>query len=536
MNKYTLTGFSVAGGILTGLAWTDWCSGLILLVSLTPFLFIENHIFKNPREYTVNSYFLYLLPGFVIFGLLTIGWIRVISVAAAICVVMCVAFLMSLTIWAAHIIRIKAGNLVGAFAFIVLWLSMEFVCLKINLLSPWLNLGNGLSKDILFIQWYEVTGTAGGTMWILLSNLTFLGFLTGASGKKRNSVFLFIIWIMILIVPSAFSVYRYRSVSSSTKHQAEVVVVQPNFDPYNEKYTIPFEIQLDKTLSLAGSAVTEKTLWVVTPETTIDDPVNENCIENDRYIVMLRQFNRKHPGISVVTGMVTWKPEPAGTGNNQKAESDYKNITGYSLRFNSAVKTDTSPNIEINHKSKLVPGFENAGSGNLLNLAKRILPDLGGTVWGYGIQNERECFTSPKSFTVAPVICYESVYGEYVSEYIKKGAEAIFIITNDGWWKNTHGYEQHLHYASLRAIETRRPVVRAANTGISCFIDLKGQITSRTEWWKKDVLKEVISPESAITPYVRYGDVILYLSVIMSILLFFLVFFIKPFIDRTEKF
>jgi len=69
---------------------------------------------------------------------------------------------------------------------------------------------------------------------------------------------------------------------------------------------------------------------------------------------------------------------------------------------------------------------------------------------------------------IAPIICYESVFGEFVTDYVKKGAQALFIITNDGWWKNTNGYKQHLYFASLRAIETRRQVVRAANTGVSC--------------------------------------------------------------------
>ena len=106
----------------------------------------------------------------------------------------------------------------------------------------------------------------------------------------------------------------------------------------------------------------------------------------------------------------------------------------------------------------------------------KLLPSFGGTKWGYGVQKERSCFEHPAdSLKIAPVICYESVFGNYVADYVRNGAEAIFIITNDGWWKNTNGYMQHLSYASLRAIETRRPVARAANTGISCIIDIRGK-------------------------------------------------------------
>ena len=96
--------------------------------------------------------------------------------------------------------------------------------------------------------------------------------------------------------------------------------------------------------------------------------------------------------------------------------------------------------------------------------------------------------------------------------YVKNGAEALFIITNDGWWKNTNGYKQHLYYASLRAIETRRPVARAANTGISCIIDIRGKRTAETEWWTPAVIKGEIIPETRITPYVKYGDYLLKIS------------------------
>ncbi len=123
------------------------------------------------------------------------------------------------------------------------------------------------------------------------------------------------------------------------------------------------------------------------------------------------------------------------------------------------------------------------------------------------------CFThSSTSMKIAPVICYESVFGKFVTDYIKKGAEAMFIITNDGWWKNTNGYKQHLYFASLRAIETRRPVARAANTGVSCMIDIRGKRTIETNWWTKAVIKGEIFPETRITVYVKYGDYLLQIS------------------------
>ncbi|MEZ4955756.1 MAG: hypothetical protein R2825_19500 [Saprospiraceae bacterium] len=80
---------------------------------------------------------------------------------------------------------------------------------------------------------------------------------------------------------------------------------------------------------------------------------------------------------------------------------------------------------------------------------------LGGALEGHGISHQRKAFVS-SSGKVAPVICYESVFGDYHAGYIRGNVKAIFIVTNDGWWDNSPGFKQHLKFASLRAIETRK--------------------------------------------------------------------------------
>jgi apolipoprotein N-acyltransferase len=121
---------------------------------------------------------------------------------------------------------------------------------------------------------------------------------------------------------------------------------------------------------------------------------------------------------------------------------------------------------------------------------------------------------------IAPVICFESIYGEYVTEYIRNGANLIFIITNDGWWDNSAGYKQHLNYAQLRAIETRRSIARSANTGISAFINQRGEIINMTEWWIRDAIKETIRTNSKLTFYVKYGDYFGRLASFLAIFVF----------------
>jgi apolipoprotein N-acyltransferase len=534
MNRNKLVALSVTGGVLSGLAFTGWCSGLILLISFVPFLIIENHLFINRKKFSPNAYFTYIIPGFIIFSIIAIGWMRVASMTGAIAVILGLSFLMAFSFWLAHIIRLRSGIFSYHIAVITFWLSYEFISLNVNIVSPWLNLGNGLAKDILFIQWYEITGTSGGTLWILTSNLMLTAFLNTPFQKTRKRSFLIILWILILIIPATLSFLRFSNLKNSTDNPSEVVIIQPNSDPFSLKFSIPFEEQMKDVISMAERSASTKTTWIITPETTVDDPVNLDSLNNNKYVSMLRNLAFRFPGASVVTGMVSYKIYPESDSPPTVSARITDESEKYSDHFNSAFRIDTGLTQQYYHKSKLVPGIEMQFSNGPGRFISRILPFLGGTPWGYGIQKERTCFDHiTDSVKVAPVICYESVFGQFVTGYVKNGANALFIITNDGWWKNTNGYKQHLAYASIRAIETRRPVARAANTGVSCIIDIRGKRIAETEWWTKDIIKGDIYPESQITPYVKYGDFLLRISVFISLILLAGIFIIVPLRKKT---
>jgi len=527
MNKYTLVLLSVTSGVLSGLAWTDWCPGMILLIGFVPFLIIENYLYLNRKRYSHNAFFVYILPGFVVFCLLALGWVRIATTVGALFIIIILSFLMALTMWMAHRVRLASGDSAGIISFIAFWLAFEYICLNTDILTPWLNLGNGLAKEPALIQWYEVTGVGGGTLWLLTSNIIMAIFIVQWLQKRKGNAGNLILWLIVIIIPAALSLSRFNDVRTSNNTEYEIVIIQPNYDPYKEKFVIPFEVQLRRVLDLAKLAITDRTSWILTPESTVDDPVNEGHTNDNKYVRMIREKLSYYPGAAFMTGMISYRDTRSDPG---KAVPD-PGADGTKLllneHYNSAFNIDTGTHMAIYHKSKLVPGIElqfNSFAGRIIT---DILPYFGGTQWGYLSQKERTCFLHHlNGFSVAPVICYESVFGRYITDYVRKGAQALFIITNDGWWKYTNGYKQHLWYASLRAIETRRPVARAANTGISCFIDIRGVIIQSTKWWQPAVMRGVVTPETHLTPYVKYGDLLmktaLYASAVI-ILVYFIV-------------
>ena len=150
------------------------------------------------------------------------------------------------------------------------------------------------------------------------------------------------------------------------------------------------------------------------------------------------------------------------------------------------------------------------------------LLNMGGTVISRGTQPNRGVFELDNGVKIAPIICYESVYGEYVTEYIRNGAQLLAIITNDGWWSESQGYKQHLSYARIRSIETRRNIVRSANTGSSAIINKSGEIITKLDYNTKGVINAKVGISNLVTSYVKYGDFIFRFSLFFfSIIVFY---------------
>jgi apolipoprotein N-acyltransferase len=98
------------------------------------------------------------------------------------------------------------------------------------------------------------------------------------------------------------------------------------------------------------------------------------------------------------------------------------------------------------------------------------------------------------------------VYPGWIRKFVQNGAGFITVITNDGWWGNTSGHEQHFSYARLRSIEFRRWVVRSANNGISGVIAPDGSVKKRTEYWASTAFRYQVPVLTNQTIYARFGD------------------------------
>ncbi len=467
-------------------------------------------------------------------NILSTWWVLNATIVGGIAAILLNALFMALVLVFFHYVRMKTNNLTGYSAFIILWVSFEYFHLNWQCSWPWLTLGNGFANWANCVQWYEYTGVLGGSLWILGSNIVFTRLVkriwidktevkveaeaeTVQKKSKRNAILAAISIVVVPLILSAIvgMVYDLNHVIIKVPVKkgirdpniVNVVVVQPNIDPYNEKFSGNFMAQLNKMLALADSKVDSTTDYVVFPETALTDPnIWENNWDANPSIVVLKNYMARHPHLSLVTGASTNRDYSKGDSLPESARK-YIDGGGYYDSYNTAIQMNSNYKLQYYHKSKLVPGVESMPFQKLLGPIADLAFKLGGASGTLGTQKEPSVFYNPNSkIKVGVAICYESIYGEYIGEYVQKGANLIFIITNDGWWQDTPGYRQHLCYARLRAIENRRCIARAANTGISAFIDAKGNITQHTEWWQPAVLSDRLVVYSGLTFYAQYGD------------------------------
>ncbi len=497
-------------GILLWASWPVSPFTFLIFVAFLPFLWFEDTC-NNRLHFFSRTYFMLL-----IWNAATTWWVCNSTIPGGIAAILANSLLMCIPLLGFYTVKRRLGERAGYIALVVFWLTFEYIHLNWQLSWPWLTLGNVFASHPGWVQWYEYTGTSGGTLWILLINiLLFLGIKYRKSPHASDSWYT-IAFPALLIVPLFLS-YRVKPEGKSTiSAEKNIVVVQPNIDPYQKFEMAGQQEQLQLLIRLSETQIDSNTAVVVWPETAINasSGIDEARLNENSFLLPVWDFLARHPRSKLLSGIEGYKmfstTDKSSTARRIRESDQYIDI------YNTAALFNSGGALQLYHKSKLVPGVETLPS--FLRFIDTWFEEFGGTTGGYATQQERTVLTDPASgFRLAPAICYESIYGEFLTKYIRNGANIIAIITNDGWWANTSGHKQHMHYARLRAIETRRWVVRSANTGISCFISASGEVFNVQPWDKAAVIKMNIPQRNDLTFYVKYEDLISKTAVVMAV-------------------
>ena len=505
---------SALSALLLSLPWLVPHTGALALVAFVPLLIAD----AVAEQCKVRASWLYPSVAFVAWNAATTFWVCNATVGGGIFAVLANAAQMML-IWL--LFRLARKKMQGVLPYIFLaamWIAWERRYFDVDISWPWLTLGGAFAQSTRSVQWYEYTGILGGSLWIWVSNLGIYGLIVAVSdglwqrwnGLARGCAAVGI--VLVIAGPLVASKLIWNAVDMQEGPTVDVVIGQPNFDPYQKFSSMTQAEQTAVLLDEFGKALegwpAGQPVLLLAPETFTGDLVL-NEPESSRTLQSIRAFLATHPGAEMLFGASSYEIFRTHASPDILARP-YGD--GWMLSHNSAVMARPAEPIEIYHKSKLVVGTELTPYPKIFvplddwlskkmgvsGLMGRCVGQDGASVLHFGAER----------VPLGCAVCYESVYGEYCTQYVRAGAQAMTIITNDAWWGNTPGYRQHLHFARLRAIELRRDIARCGNTGISCFIDRRGEILDQTAWWTRGTLSGMVHLSEAQTAFVRHGDIV----------------------------
>lgn len=523
MNRLTA---AIAASVLWWLAFPPLDFSLLIMVALVPILWLVDSAQQGMRMSFVFGAML------AAFGLGT-WWVYHAALIGAVAGVVANALYVTVAVLFYRFLCRNSGYsmenkpwLTWIF-WISPWLAMEYVHQRIDLDFPWMLLGHAMANHPSWIQFYEWTGVAGGSLWILSVNFWIYRAWLHAPKFSLRPWGVALLW---LIFPWGYSQWRYVTYQPAGD-PIEVAAIQPNMDPYTVKFdSSTYEKQMRIMVTLSDSAADAALiLWPETAlpgfyQTGYGSPVNP-------YGDQLKAYHRMHPFQAWIVGTsaVEWHPDREHAG--PYARSLQMGGLRWYTAYNSALglrpqdsEADSTPPL-VYHKSKLVIGVEKLPYPWFFQaVSKLISVDLGGMSGQLGKQTEQIPMTMPllgqslrggdqdssrrTPLKAATLICYESIFGEFCGEFVRNGANLLCIITNDGWWGNTDGHRQHLSWARLRTIEYRRDLLRSANTGISATMNQRGDILDSLEWDRRGLVKGRLRLNHTMTFYAEHGDFI----------------------------
>ena len=521
--KYLL--LALISAMLLSISWPTYGIPFFIFFALVPLLLLEHDItnFSKIKNKSLTLFGLTFLC-FVIWNIVTTGWLYGArnpdgshSLMAVIFPVLFNSFFYAAIFQLYHYYKKAQGTYFGLVFFVAIWMVFEKIHLSWEFTWPWLNLGNVFSEYPKMIQWYDTLGATGGSFWILLINVyAFYTIRIYEAGRKRKSLIInSSVLAAFILLPMGISLLKYNDFEEKPIGSVKVLILQPELDPYNEKYTKDSLTILNDLLTLAEKNSAGQIDYYIGPETSLPGygSISEKGFEKSQLLNTVKDFLGNHPKSIFATGISSHRFYSKG---EKESNTAYQTSDGSFVdSYNSSVQIIPNQKVEVYHKGKLVPGVEMFPYINVLKpLLGNAMIDLGGTTASLAGDPERKVFTN--SFNkgkLAPIICYESIYGEFVTDYVKKGANFLAIMTNDSWWGDTQGHEQLMSYAKLRAIETRREIARAANSGISAHIDARGEVVADTFYGDKTTLFAKINLYDQETFYVKAGDLLSRLSI-----------------------
>jgi apolipoprotein N-acyltransferase len=381
----------------------------------------------------------------------------------------------------------------------VIWVVLEFLRSYALTGFPWSSIGYSQYKFLPMIQVADITGVYGISFLVLAVNGAIVDALILKDRVKEMPLFPvsftyagFVTLALVLVFSLGYGAWRLGQERKG--HLITVGIVQGDIEQ-DKKWEPRYQQEvLDTYFALSKTAASSSPQLIIWPETAVPFLFGTDKDNSEKLV----DFEKKL-GTELLFGSVLVK------------EASKDNI----LLSNSAVLLDKGGNTIYSYdKIHLVPFGEYVPLRSILFFIDKLVAGIGDYVPG------KEYVKAETGFgDFGTLICYEVVFPGLVRKFYADGGDFIVNITNDAWFGKTTGPYQHFSMAVFRAIENRKPLIRAANTGISGFIDSSGRVLAKTPLFQRLTLTETVKTDGTLSFYTKYGDLFSYLCIVLFIIL-----------------
>jgi apolipoprotein N-acyltransferase len=396
-------------------------------------------------------------------------------------------------------LNFKSSRLPVPFFAPSLWVALEFLRSYVFTGFPWSSIGYSQYKFLSIIQIADITGIYGVSFLIIAVNDAVAELLLIRRRIRAMPLFpmsLSVVWVsfLLLFVSASFVYGQWRISQERPGPVIRASVIQGNIEQDRKWDPVYQDAVMTAYSDLSLQAVSSSPSLIVWPETSVPFFFGTNREYTEKLTLLQNQLNAY-----LLFGSVLVKEK----GKERKRLS------------NSALLLDKTGNVTyVYDKIHLVPFGEYVPLQRVLFFIDKLVVGIGDYIRGDRYEIAETPFGG-----FATVICYEVIFPGLVRKFYLKGGNCIVNITNDAWFGRTTGPYQHFSMAVFRAVENRKPLIRAANTGISGFIDSSGRILAKTPLFQKTFLTATLKTDSTESFYTKYGDLFSYFCIVSTILL-----------------
>ncbi|MDR2580383.1 MAG: apolipoprotein N-acyltransferase [Fibromonadaceae bacterium] len=448
------------------------------LVFLAPWFYMLKR--TNQKTALLSSF----LGGFL-FNAISVYWLYHVGAVAPAALIfsgifLLVSFLSLFTLLCSYVFiklkDIRLGKFSALWLFPFFWAGLEVLQTKGDLSFPWLSIGLVFGNSLELMQSFALFGVFGVSVIIIVSNMCL------AEAFTQKKLALVPLAIAALLYAGGFAAIKYNEQFKKESSNLVVAVVQPSIHQTEKWSRAYYDSVMQQTWDLFKTLDPSNIDLIIFPETAIPNFINASYNEQD----YLYDYAVKN-NTAIVVGALN-------RVRNDKRKKRF-DIYNSAFLFNSGY-----PFLEY-RKIRLVPFSEKMPFDDIFPIINYV--DLGSGDFSEG---DSLSIWQPGNFS--PLICYEAIYSSILRKAKRRGAKFIANITNDGWFYTSPGPYQHFNLVRAHAVANGIGVIRAANTGISAFIEANGRIVEETKLFEKRIITGIAPTETRFTPYSIIGGYI----------------------------